>query len=197
LPRNFAFAQGRTWPAVRTAALDERTQRRNVWLLISLATLVVGVVVVGGFYSIYLAKNTPAEPPLPAAPAHAVLLSHLSKTDMLDGNFILDSALYRVNQPPTKVIAFYRSLLRNRANQIGTFTDPATSILGFNAPDALQHIPPVFHIEGASDANAAQYVYTEYSFDDHDVGIAVDTRFTHGPTLVYEEMLTQPSDAGF
>jgi hypothetical protein len=40
-------------------------------------------------------------------------------------------------------------------------------------------------------------VYTEYNFDDHDMGIAVDTRFSKGPTLIYEEMLTQPSDSGF
>ncbi|MGH2388862.1 MAG: hypothetical protein ACRDIE_11730, partial [Chloroflexota bacterium] len=125
MPRNFAFAQGRTWQPTTAIALDEGTRKRNTWLLIVLGAIVVGVVVIGGFYSIYLAKNSPAEPPLPAAPAHAVLLSHLSKTDMLDGNFILDSALYRVNKTPTQVIAFYKSLLRGTANQIGNFTDPA------------------------------------------------------------------------
>src|SRR6185437_467661 len=134
---------------------------------------------------------------LPAAPAHSTLLQKLSTTDMLDGNFVMDSALYRTTKTPAQVISFYTSLLHTHANQIGNFTDPQTSILQSSSPDALQHIPPIFHIQGAADADAAQYVYTEYSFDDHDVGIAVDTRFAHGPTLIYEEMLTQPSDAGF
>jgi hypothetical protein len=166
-------------------------------MLIALSFVVLIVVVTGGIYAVYLAKTTAPLPPLPNAPAHSTRLSRLSTTDMLDGNFVLDSALYKTTLTPAQVITFYKTLLHTRANQIGNFADPATTILPFNSPDALQHIPPAFHIQGAADANAAQYVYTEYSFDDHDVGIAVDTRFSHGPTLIYEEMLTQPSDSGF
>jgi len=166
-------------------------------MLIGLAIIVLGVVLTGAGYTIYLAKTTPPEPPLPAPPAHAQVLSHLSKTDILDGNFILDSALYRTDQPPLNVIAFYTGLLRSHQNQIGAFAEPSTTILPAQAPEALQHMPPVFHIAGASDANAAQYLYTEYSFGDHDVGVAIDTRYPKGPTLVYVEMLTQPSTSSF
>jgi hypothetical protein len=166
-------------------------------MLIIMSLVVLAVVLTGGVYTVYLAKTTAPLPPLPAAPAHSTVLSQLSSTDMLDGNFVLNSALYKTTKTPAQVIAFYTSLLHVHANQIGKFADPATSILPFNSPDALQHIPPAFHIQGATDSDAAQYVYTEYSFDDHDVGIAVDTRFSRGPTLIYEEMLTQPSDSGF
>ena len=197
MPRNVAFPQDRPWQPITTAVLEEKISRRNRWMLLVLSIVVMGVVIAGGLYAVYLAKTTAPLPPLPAAPAHSTRLSRLSTTDMLDGNFVMDSALYQTSSTPAQVIAFYKALLHIRTNQIGNFTDPATSILPFDSPDALQHIPPAFHIEGAADSNAAQYVYTEYSFDDHDVGIAVDTRFAHGPTLVYEEMLTQPSTSGF
>ncbi len=197
MPSNISFTQERPWQPITTAALEARISRRNRAMLIALTFVVLAIVITGGVYTVYLAKTTKPLPPLPAAPAHSTVLSRLSSTDMLDGNFVLDSALYKTTQTPTQVITFYNSLLRAHANQIGTFTDPATSILPFDSPDALQHIPPAFHIQGAADSNAAQYVYTEYSFDDHDVGIAVDTRFAKGPTYIYEEMLTQPSDSGF
>ena len=197
MPRNMTLTQGRTWRPMTTAELDQKIRGRSTRMLIALAVIVLGVVLAGGGYTMYLAKTTPPNPPLPAGPAHSQLLSRLSKTDILDGNFILDSALYQTNEKPAQVIAYYRSLLRGHSNQIGNFTDPQTTILAVEAPEALQHIPPAFHIEGASDANAAQYVYTEYSFGDHDVGVAVDTRHANGPTLIYEEMLTQPSSSSF
>jgi hypothetical protein len=197
LPSNFALGQERSWRPITTEALEAKISRRNRLMLIWLSVVVLIIVVTGAIYTVYLAKTTAPLPPLPAAPAKSTVLSKLSSTDMLDGNFVLDSALYRTNETPTQVLAFYKSLLQPHTNQIGNFSDPATSILPFNSPDALQHIPPAFHIQGAADADAAQYVYTEYNFDDHDMGIAVDTRFSKGPTLIYEEMLTQPSDSGF
>ncbi len=191
------FTQERPWQPITTEALEAKIQRRNRLMLIVLSFVVLIVVVTGGIYAVYLGKTTAPLPPLPAAPAHSTVLSRISTTDMLDGNFVLDSGLYKTSKTPVQVIIYFRSLLSTHTNQIGNFTDPATSILQSNSPDALQHIPPAFHIQGASDSNAAQYVYTEYSYDDHDVGIAVDTRFAKGPTLIYEEMLTQPSDSGF
>jgi len=197
LPRDASLAVERVWRPRTTTQLEERIRGRNLRMLIGLAVMVLAVIVAGAGYTIYLAKTTPPEPPLPAPPVHAQVLSHLSKTDILDGNFILDSALYRTNQPPVKVIAYYTGLLRSHPNQIGAFAEPSTTILPAQAPEALQHIPPAFHIVGASDANAAQYLYTEYSFGDHDVGVAIDTRYPKGPTLVYMEMLTQPSSSSF
>ena len=197
MPRNTSLTVGRAWRPLTTAQLEERTRRRSRLMLIGLAVIVLGVVLAGAGYTIYLAKTTPADPPLPAPPVHAQMLSQLSKTDILDGNFVLDSALYRTSAPPVQVIAYYHALLRAHPNQIGDFTEPSTTILPSQAPEALQHIPPVFRIPDAPDANAAQYLYTEYSFGDHDVGVAIDTRYPKGPTLVYMEMLTQPSTSSF
>ncbi len=197
MPRDASLAVGRVWRPQTTTQVEEKRRGRNMRMLVGLAVIVLGVVLAGAGYTIYLAKTTPPEPPLPAPPVHAQVLSHLSKTDILEGNFILDSALYRTTEPPVKVIAYYNRLLRSHRNQIGAFTEPSTTILPAQAPEALQHIPPVFRIAGAVDANAAQYLYTEYSFSDHDVGVAIDTRYPKGPTLVYMEMLTQPSTSSF
>ncbi len=173
--------------------MDARVRQRSMRLLIVLAVLVAGVVVAGGVYTVYLANTTPAAPALPAGPPRAQLLGHSTTTDMLEGNFVLTTALYRSSDTPAEVTGFYRRSLHSYTNQIGDFWQMATTTLPALAPEALQHMPPLFDSPTRSDSNAARYVYTEYSFDINDVGIAVDMRNPHGPTLVYLEMLTQPN----
>ena len=112
---------------------------------------------------------------------------------MLQGNFVLTEAVYRTTLSPSTVVAYYRSLLKSHTVQVGGFDEAATSTQPYSAPEALQHVPPIFESPTAADPHAAQYVYTQYSVTDSDIGIAVDTRYTHGPTLVYMEELTQPS----
>jgi hypothetical protein len=111
---------------------------------------------------------------------------------MLDGNFVLTTALFRSTETPSQIIAYYRGLLKPHGNQIGWFGELASTTLPANAPEALQHMPPMFESPTAADSHAARYLYTEYHLDVSDVGIAVDTRYAKGPTLVYMEMLTQP-----
>jgi hypothetical protein len=110
---------------------------------------------------------------------------------MLDGNYITTTALFRTSMTPVAVIQFYTNLLKNYPHQISSFGEHADTILPARAPEALQHVPPVFASGTGSDPQAANYFYTEYSFGQNDVGIAVDARQPNGPTYVYQEMLTQ------
>jgi hypothetical protein len=84
--------------------------------------------------------------------------------------------------------------LRSHAPQVSGFQDLMTSTLSGSAPDALQHIPPIFNLTGAQDQYAAKYVYTEYNEDSSDIGLAIDERYPKGPTLVYVEQLDQPGN---
>jgi hypothetical protein len=84
--------------------------------------------------------------------------------------------------------------LRSHAPQVSGFQDLMTTTLSVSAPDALQHIPPIFNITGAQDQYAAKYVYTEYNEDSSDIGLAIDERYPKGPTLVYMEQLDQPGN---
>ncbi|HWE61251.1 MAG TPA: hypothetical protein VHB98_06035 [Chloroflexota bacterium] len=159
-----------------------------------LTMLVVLAVIGGGIYTVWLARTSPQGPTLPAAPPHAASLGRSSTADMLDGNFITTTALYRSAEPPAKVIAFYKAKLAGYAPQFGAFQKLAFSTAPSNTPAAaLQYMPPIFNSPTASDPHAARYVYTEYSRGDSDTSVAIDMRHSDGPTLVYMEMLTQPS----
>jgi hypothetical protein len=117
------------------------------------------------------------------------MLAVKSDTDILQGNFVVQTALYRSPDSPVALIHFYRNALKTYSHQISGFLQHADSILPALAPEALQHLPPIFAIGSSQSAN---YFYTEYSVGQSDVGIAIDARNPHGPTLVYQEMLTQP-----
>jgi hypothetical protein len=174
--------------ADQLAAQRARTRRLGIWISLAVVLVILG----GAGYMVYLQRTTPPPPPLPAGPLHSTLISRSSSTDMLDGNFILTTALFRSTETPSQVIAYYRGLLKAHGNQVGSFAEPGTTTLPAQAPEALQHMPPMFESPTAADSHAAHYLYTEYHVDVSDVGVAVDTRYAKGPTLVYMEMLTQP-----
>ena len=171
-------------PAVR-----RRNRATGIWI----AGFAILVILSGAGYSIWLTNTTGNPPALPAAPPRSAVLAVRSQTDMLQGNFVLQTALYRSTETPVQLIHFYRTALSGYTHQVGGFLEQADTILPAKAPEALQKMPPVFAIGDKSDANAANYFYTEYSAGQSDVGIAIDARNPSGPTLVYQEMLTQPN----
>lgn len=154
----------------------------------------VGVTIFGFVYAVVFANTNTQGPKLPAAPPHAVTITpKYSTTDIIDGNYVLTRGLYRSSDSPVKVIDFYKKLFASHTNQVGTFDEPADSIRPSRAPDALQNMPPQMAVPTAKDPTAAHYLYTEFSQGDTDVAVAVDLRNMRGPTLVYMEVLTQPS----
>lgn len=170
------------------AERQARTRRLTLWLSLAVAL----VVLAGAGYKVYLDRTLPPSPVLPAGPPHAQVLAQSSSTDMLQGNFVVTTALYRSADSPARVVAYYRGLLKAHRNQVGSFQERAGSTLPARAPEALQHVPPLFSSPTSADANAASYLYTEYHDGMSDIGVAVDARYPKGPTLVYLEMLTQP-----
>lgn len=177
--------------ALAVEIAQSRSRNRVTGLLI--ASVVALIVIGAGVYSVWLTNTTGSPPALPSGPPHAKILSLHEETDMLEGNFVLQTALYRSTESPVAVIHYYYGLLAKHQPQIGDFLKQADTILPARAPDALQHMPRIFAGSNASNPDAANYFYTEYSYDQNDVGIAVDARNPGGPTLVYMEMLTQPS----
>lgn len=160
-----------------------------IWVCIVAALAVFG----GAGYTIWLARTSPPAPTLPAGPPHAISLSQTSTTDMLQGNFITTTALYRSSEAPAAVIEYYRKLLKGHVPQFGQFDSVTTTTAPSDTPAAaLQYMPALFNSPTASDSYAARYVYTEYSSGQDDVAVAIDVRHAKGPTLVYMEMLTQP-----
>lgn len=186
-------------------AAPQRARRRaplpryfGLPLIAWLSVGVLAVVLAGAIYTIWLAKTSPPPPALPAAPPRATVLNQSNNVDMLQGNFITTTALFRSAEPPARVIAFYNRLLAHQTRQVGRFQQVALSTAPSKSPaSALQYMPPIFNSPTVGDAHAAKYVYTEYSKGDSDIAVAVDLRRPHGPTLVYMEMLTQPGTAGF
>jgi hypothetical protein len=174
--------------AEQLAAQRARTRRLGIWVSLAVALITLG----GAGYMVYLQQTTPPPPPLPAGPPHSTVILRSSSTDMLDGNFVLTTALYRSTETPSQVVAYYRGMLKAQANQVGSFAELANSTLPALAPEALQHVPPLLASPTAADSHAARYLYTEYHEGVSDIGIAVDARYAKGPTLVYQEMLTQP-----
>jgi hypothetical protein len=179
--------------AMLTGSERAEIARRNRVVGLAIAAVVALVVLGGAIYVVYYANNAPPPPALPAGPPHSTLLSRTTKTDIVEGNFILDTALYTSTAAPAQVIAYYHKLLATRLNQIGRFAEHADTILPAQAPEALQHVPPIFAEVGVGDGNVANYFYTQYSFAQSDVGVAIDARHPTGPTLVYLEMLTLPN----
>lgn len=167
-------------------------------LIAWLSMVVVLMTAAGAVYTVWLARTSPPGPTLPVAPPRATALGQSSTTDMLQGNFITTTALYRSAEPPAQVIAFYSKVLARQTPQFGRFTQVAYSTAPSRTPaSALQYMPPIFDTPTAADPDAAKYVYTEYSKGGSDVAVAIDLRQPQGPTLVYMEMLTQPGTAGF
>ena len=163
-------------------------------LIVWASGVALAFVLSGAIYSIWLARTSPPDPKLPAGPPHAVLLSRTTSTDMLQGNFITTNALYRSSDSTGAIIAYYRRLLRRDLPQFGQFKIFATTTAPSNTPaQALQYMPGSFNSPTRQDPQAALYVYTEYTKGQSDVAVAIDMRHPHGPTLIYMEMLTQPS----
>jgi hypothetical protein len=177
-------------PALSMEDVRRRNRRLTLWLVIGVLIALFG----GGSYIIVQALGGEALPPLPPAPPHGVLLQSMSEADMVEGNYITTSVLYRTSETPAQVVNFYTNALRSHAPQVSDFQDMMTTTLPIAAPDALQNIPPVFTIPGQKDPYAAKYLYTEYSEESSDIGIAIDERTPRGPTLVYFEQLDQPGD---
>ncbi len=184
-----------SWADKRTV-----TERRPVprFLGIPVALWVVGVallaVLTGGSYAVWFAHTAPPGPRLPAPPPHATVLGASSTADMLEGNFITTTGLFRSTDSPATLIAYYRKVLATEPPQVGRFNILAYSSAPTNTPaTALQYMPPIFDTPTKQDAHAAKYVYTEYAKSSDDVAVAIDMRYPKGPTLVYMEMLTQPS----
>ncbi len=167
-----------------------RSRNRTAGIL--MGSIAILVILAGAGYSIWLTNTTGNTPPLPVAPPHATVLAQKTETDMLQGNFVTQTALYRSTDTPVQLIHYYRTALGGYAHQVGGFLEQADTILPARAPEALQKMPPVFAIGDPHDAFAANYFYTEYSSGQSDVGIAIDARNPAGPTYVYQEMLTQP-----
>jgi hypothetical protein len=185
-----ALVDGTTLPASRRA-----WRPLGLPLIVWASAIALAFVLAGAFYSVWLARTSPPDPKLPAGPLHAVVLSRATTADMLQGNFITTNALYRSSDPPSAVIAYYRRLLHNDLPQFGRFTTFATTTAPSDTPaQAFQYMPALFNSPTKQNPDAALYVYTEYSKGQSDVAVAIDMRHPHGPTLVYLEMLTQPSD---
>jgi hypothetical protein len=175
-------------------SIDVGSLRRRNTLTGWIVGVIVSLFVIGGgVYAVVLSNTTPLPPSLPASPPHSTVLARGSKTDILDGNFILTTALYQTKDSPVAVIRYYRGLLQKYPHQIGKFLQHSDTTLPARAPEALQHVPPIFANSTDQNSNSANYFYTEYSFGQSDVGIAVDARHPNGPTYVYQEMLTLPS----
>lgn len=157
------------------------------WGVLWVLLMVVG----GAIYTIHAANTASDGPALPAPPPHSVALVRSSKTDMLQGNFITTTALFRSSDSPARVIGYYTALLQREHQQFGRFDELATTTDPARSPAvALQQIPPIFDSPTASDKHAARYLYTEFHRGHDDLAIAVDTRQPRGPTLVYLEMLS-------
>ena len=177
-------------PVLSAEELRKRNRRLTLWLVIGVLLALFG----GGSYIIEQALGGEALPPLPPTPPHGVLIQSLSQADMVDGNYITTTVLYRTSETPAQVVNYYTKALRGHAPQVSAFQDLMTTTLPIAAPDALQNIPPIFNISGQKDPYAAKYVYTEYSEEASDIGVAIDERNPKGPTLVYFEQLDQPGD---
>lgn len=177
----------------RTPRVQNSHRVLGLPLVAWVTVLALAAVIAGGTYSIWLARNAPPPPSLPAGPPHALALARSSTTDILQGNYITTTALYRSTEKPSAVIAYYRGLLHTHTPQFGQFQTIATTTDPTRTPaTGLQYMPQIFDSPTAADSTAARYVYTEYSTGTDDVAVAIDMRHQRGPTLVYMEMLTQP-----
>jgi hypothetical protein len=174
--------------SLQVARVHRRNRIAGWWVGAAVVLIVLG----GAIYSLWLSKNPGSTAALPVAPPHAVVLARNSETDMMQGNFVLQTALYRTSESPVAVIHFYRTLLTGQSNQVGQFLQQGNTTMPALAPETLQHMPAIFVLNSTRDAHAANYFYTEYFANGSDVGIAVDARNPTGPTLVFMEMLTQP-----
>lgn len=165
-----------------------RSRGSSLPLLLGLLAAVAALMALGAFVVIHTSGG--AAPAWPAPPPGARRLWAAQTTDMIDGNQVSSVALYRVAAPPSAVIAYYKAALPGHGGSIGRFglvvRDGAAAAL----PTALQHLPGAF-VDGSGAHAAARYTFTEYARSGSDIGIAVDLRRAHGPTLVFVEMLSQ------
>ena len=164
-----------------------RSHRSSLPLLASLLAAVVALMVLG---AVVVLHTSSAAPTLPAAPPRAHRLWAAQTTDMIDGNQISSLALYRVAAPPSAVIAYYKDALPGHGGHIGRFGIVVRNGSAAALPTSLQHLPGAF-VNGSGTRATARYTFTEYAHGGDDVGIAVDLRRPHGPTLVFVELLSQ------
>lgn len=170
-----------------TLQAPARPRRSSRPLLAGLLAVVVALMALGAF--VLLRTSGGAAPALPAAPPGAHRLWAAQTTDMIDGNQISTLALYRVATPPSAVIAYYKGALPERGGRIGRFGIVVHSGSAAALPTSLQHLPRAF-VNGSGARATARYTFTEYAHGSDDVGIAVDLRHPHGPTLLFVEMLS-------
>ncbi len=156
--------------------------------VVGLAGLVILFVATGAAFVALNANQAP--PALPAPPPRATNLGAGQVTDQLGGNLITSIAIYRVAMTPAQVIAYYRRVLPGKGGHIGRFTIIVRNGTADALPIALQHLPRSF-VDGSGAVARANYTFTEYASGSNDVGIAVDLRHPHGPTLVFVDMLSQ------
>ncbi len=156
--------------------------------VVGLVGLVVAFIAMGAVFVVLNANQAP--PALPAPPPRATNLGAGQVTDQLGGNLITSIAIYRVATTPAQVIAYYRRVLPGNGGQIGRFTIVVRNGTADALPIALQHLPRSF-VDGQGAGARANYTFTEYATGGNDVGIAVDLRHPHGPTLVFVDMLSQ------
>ncbi|MDB5076000.1 MAG: hypothetical protein JWO42_2179, partial [Chloroflexi bacterium] len=134
------------------AVAVRRRNRTTGWIVAALASMFV---IGGAVYSAVLANTTPLPSPLPASPPHSTVLARGSKTDILNGNFVLTTSLYQTTDSPVAVIQYYRNLLKQYPHQLGKFLQHSETILPARAPEALQHVPPIFGDTVGHDPNSA------------------------------------------
>lgn len=171
-----------------TLQAPARPRRSSLPLLIGLLVVVVALMAIG---ALMLLKTSGGAPPsLPATPPGAHRLWAAQTTDMIDGNQISTVALYRVAAPPSAVIAYYKGALPGHGGRIGRFGIVVRDGSAAALPTSLQHLPRAF-VNGSGARATARYTFTEYAHGSDDVGIAVDLRHPHGPTLVFAEMLSR------
>lgn len=163
-------------------------RRSSLPLLFGLLAAVVALIVLGAF--VVLRTDGGAAPAWPATPPGAHRLWAAQTTDMIDGNQVASLALYRVAAAPTAVIAYYKGALPGHGGSIGRFGLVVRDGSANALPTALQHLPGAF-VDGSGAHATARYTFTEYAQGSSDIGIAVDLRHAHGPTLVFVEMLSQ------
>ena len=170
------------------APAQTRSRGASLRLLAGLGAVVVALMALGA--AVVLHSSGDAAPTWPATPPGTHRLWAAQTTDMIDGNQVSSLALYRVAASPSVVIAYYKGALPGHGGTIGRFGLVVRDGSADALPTALQHLPGAF-VDGSGAHATARYTFTEYAQGSNDIGIAVDLRRAHGPTLVFVEMLSQ------
>ncbi len=158
-----------------------------------LVAWLVGVVVACMLFGVVFAAasshdSAPTFPP-GVAPPRARSLGTSQVTPELGASQITSLAIYESAASPMDTIAYYRRVLPDHGGKIGRFAIVVRSADPGALPTALQDLPASF-ADGKGKTARTNYTFTEYEVGNKDMGIAVDLRHPHGPTLVCVEMLS-------